>query len=368
MYLILHAFSRRNSGDGLLVDLTLEALSDAGISRSDCAILALHPESFESSLTVHRAPGEPFGRISPRLVSAGAAVLLDGALGGRAGLVGTLVRNSKGLVAVGGGYLVADSPTRQAGVLLNHMVQLSAAARADIPTVYLPQSIGPLHGFVGSMTRARLARLDRLYVRDDRTMSELSLPNARRIGDLAVLKLARQMTSIEMPPPVGRPVIVARDLPRPGRYLELLDRLADGLEAPVWAVQADVPGPRSDAAFYGRIGRSHTGTLPEMLRTGPPGVVVSVRLHGAIAALLAGWPAIHLSYERKGWGAYEDLGIRDYVHDARSFDPDRVVEQVHALAADPSAFWQRIKTASAALTGQYDQMVGDLRSRLATER
>lgn len=365
MYLILHAFSRRNSGDGLLVDLTLEALANAGIAREDCAILALDPESFEDDVVVHRAPGEPFGRFSPRLVSAGAWLLVDGASSGRVGSVAQLARDASAMIAVGGGYLVADSPTRQAGVLFNHMVQLSAAARASIPTVYLPQSIGPLHGVVGSMTRRRLARLDRLYVRDDLTLSELALPNARRIADLAVLKLSRQILDIDTPPPNGRPVIVARDLPRPGRYLTLLNRLGERLSAPVWAVQADVPGPRSDAAFYARLGRRHDGLFADMLRAGPPGVVVSVRLHGAIAALLAGWPAIHLSYERKGWGAYEDLGIRDYVHDARDFDPARVAAQALSLAADPAPFWQQIRTAAKNLTGQYDLIVADLRSRLA---
>ena len=55
MYLILHGFSRRNAGDGLLVDLTLEPLEAAGIARDDCALLALDPESFGDLARVHRA-------------------------------------------------------------------------------------------------------------------------------------------------------------------------------------------------------------------------------------------------------------------------------------------------------------------------
>ena len=161
------------------------------------------------------------------------------------------------------------------------------------------------------MTRARLARVDRIYVRDDLTLSELALPNCRRVGDLAVMKLARRIGEIQPRTPTGRPVIVDRDLPRPGGCLPALDRRAAGLEAPLWAAQADAPGPRSDLAFCRLLGREGDGSFADVLRGSAPGVVISVRLHGAISALLAGWPAIHLSYESKGWGAHEDLGIRD---------------------------------------------------------
>ena len=92
--------------------------------------------------------------------------------------------------------------------------------------------------------------------------------------------------------------------------------------------------------------------------------MISVRLHGAIASLIAGRPAVHLAYERKGWGAYEDLGLGDYVHDARRFDPDLVADQVDRLARDPSAFWDCIAKAAPDLRAQYDKLVGELRRRL----
>ena len=77
MYLILHGFSRRNAGDGLLVDLTLEALAEAGIERQDCALLALDPGSFADLAHVYRAPGEPTARPSLRLGLAGLELLAD---------------------------------------------------------------------------------------------------------------------------------------------------------------------------------------------------------------------------------------------------------------------------------------------------
>jgi len=367
MYLILHAFSRRNAGDGLLVDLTLEALEAAGVARSECALLALDPESFPDFGTVFRAPGEPSARVSWKLFQAGLNLGVNLVSGGTVGSVPALVRRSKGLIAVGGGYLVADSLVRQAGVLLNHMTQLSSASRSDVPTVYLPQSIGPLDGIAGRMARNHLAGMDRVFVRDDKTMAELSLPNTRRIGDLAVLKLARQIEEISPVDPQGQTILVGRDLPNPDTYLENLDQLAEKLEAPRWAVQADTRGPRSDKAFYERRGYKDAEPFGTLLEAGVPGVVVSVRLHGAIAALLAGRPAIHLSYERKGWGAYEDLGIAEYVHDARSFDVDSVLRQVRVLQADPAEFWERIRSAAPSLKAQYQEMVTEMRSLLVPE-
>ena len=358
---IIHAFSRANAGDGLLVDLTYEALQDAGVARDDCMLLALDPESFADIPNVVRAPGEPAARPSLKLLDAGRELISSAAGIGR---VRAQLAGVDALVAVGGGYLVADSFTRQAGVLANHLAQLNAAAAHRGATIYLPQSIGPLHGLAGQWTRRALAQMDRVWARDDVTMNELALPNMRRCPDLAVMKLARSLDSMRHQPVSGAPVLVARDLPTSGDYLSRLRGLAQALPGAEWAFQADTPGPRSDRAFYAREGFSDAGALARLLER-PGGPVVSVRLHGAIGALLAGRPAIHLAYERKGWGAYEDLGLRDFVHDARRFDPDTVAAQVKALTADPAPFRERINAAKAALARSWDEMVGDIAERLA---
>ena len=103
MYLILHAFSRRNSGDGLLVDLTMEALEAAGVSRQNCALLALDPDSFPEIEAAYRAPGEPAARMSPRLAMAGVELACDLLSAGRLGSVAKLAAKADGMIAVGGG-------------------------------------------------------------------------------------------------------------------------------------------------------------------------------------------------------------------------------------------------------------------------
>jgi polysaccharide pyruvyl transferase WcaK-like protein len=364
MYLILHGFSRRNSGDGLLVNLTLEALEAAGVDRSQCHLLALDPESFADLEHVHRAPGEPTAQMSWRLVKA-AGELADDLLGGSD--VEMLAQEAKGMIAVGGGYLVTDSLTRQAGVLLNHMVQMRVAARAQVPTIYLPQSVGPLHGPVGMMTRRVIAGIDRFYLRDDISMRELPGPNFRRCPDLAVMKLARSLPRyVDAVAQAAPTILVGRALPDDGDYVQRLRQLSATVDDPIWAVQADVAGPRSDRTFYQQHGWTDGGSLSEVVAQHPSSVVVSVRLHGAIASLIAGRPAIHLSYERKGWGAYEDLGIAEFVHDARNFDPDLVAAQVRELQSSPRRFWDAIAAAVPRLQSHYEDMVADLRARLIT--
>ena len=357
---IIHAFSRANSGDGLLVDLTFEALQDAGIARGECVLLALDPQSFADIPGVLRAPGEPAARPSLKLLDAGREVISSFA---GVGQVRAQLARADALVAVGGGYLVADSLTRQGGVIANHLAQLRAAARHLGPAIYLPQSIGPLCGMAGHWTREALARMDRIWARDDTTMRELALPNMRRCPDLAVMKLAKSFATLEPQATEGAPVLVARHLPACGDYLARLHALQQMLPGAAWGVQADTPGPRSDRAFYQREGLTDAGSLGELLSR-PGGPIVSVRLHGAIGALLAGRPAIHLAYERKGWGAYEDLGLAEFVHDARTFDPALVAAQVKALTADPGPFWDRVAAARLALSAAWDTMVADLASRI----
>ncbi len=380
---VLHAFSRKNAGDGLLVDLTLRVLEQAGLDARACRILALDAASFADLADVRAVPGEPRGaRPSRRLAGAalealraGAAELVDRAplkaavpsiTARLAGEVGAMLEGVDGVVAVGGGYLVADSVVRQGGVLLNHMPQLLAAGRARVPSIYLPQSIGPLRGPVGELARRALSRIDVVYARDDETLAELAgVTDVRRCPDLAVLRLAESLAGIPMPSggAGGPTVVVGRELPRAPGYHDRLRELGSTVPSPLWAVQADVDGPRSDRQFLRALRLPDAGDLGALLPRHTPGVVVSVRLHGAIASLLAGWPAIHLSYERKGYGAYEDLGISEWVHDARRFDVGKVRAQVLELHEDPRRLFSRIEARLPALARAHDALVAELATR-----
>jgi polysaccharide pyruvyl transferase WcaK-like protein len=308
-------------------------------------------------------------RVSPRLAGAAGSLLASTATlasGGRwtPGTLADLTSEARLVVAVGGGYLRTPDLVSGGGVVANHLAQLQLAAAAPCPAIYLPQSIGPLRGPAGRLVGRLLRGVDTVHVRDDRSAREVShWRDVQRTPDLAVLHLAEQ------PPPRSgvdddRVVLVPRSLGGAPGYPQRLLALAGRLRRVCWAVQADVPGPKSDRAFVRALGEEPAGTLASVLPD-VPGVVVSVRLHGAIQALLAGRPTVHLAYDRKGWGAYEDLGIASWVHDVRTFDVSRVAEQVRALQADPTAFWDAIGGRRPALLAAGEALTADLRRRLS---
>ena len=93
-------------------------------------------------------------------------------------------------MSVGGGYLRAGDAPESFGTLFNHFPQLVAAGRSDAPSVYLPQSIGPLKGPVGTLVRRALARIDQCCLRDESSVREVGprvtvtrLPDLKYVRD-----------------------------------------------------------------------------------------------------------------------------------------------------------------------------------------
>jgi polysaccharide pyruvyl transferase WcaK-like protein len=372
MIAVTHAFSRRNAGDSLLVDLTLSRLERAGVPASECCVIALDAGSFHDLPHVHQVPGEPWKKVSLRLVPAGAqlgmsslAVWSRGRL--RFGELAGIIGGATGLVGVGGGYLRSGTAVEAVGCLVNHVPQLALVAESKAPSIYLPQSTGPLRGPVGRIIGRLLRRVDLVCVRDDESMDDLRpYVAASRLPDLAVLRLAEELS---LAPPEERSggqhvVFVGRALRGTAGFGESLVRLSDQVRPVTWAIQSDALGKKSDRRFYKRLGREARGSVLEVLEQLGSGVVVSVRLHGALQALLAGWPAIHLSYDRKGRGAYQDLGLDSFVHDARRFDPGLVAGQVESLRRDPGGYWAAVEARRTELLRASETLSVELRRRL----
>ncbi|MCL2781240.1 MAG: polysaccharide pyruvyl transferase family protein [Actinomycetia bacterium] len=369
MIAVTHAYSRANAGDGLLIDLTLKRLHRAGIDPAEIVVLAMDPASLTDLTNVvglgtatrafdratlraaRNAVGLAFNPVTRRVFPGRPAAVLE---------------RADAFVAVGGGYLRAGSYVNAIGTTLNHLPPLLAAARSDAPSVYLPQSVGPLRGPVGEMVRRLLARTSAVHLRDDRSSTELADKNVRRTPDLAVLELAETLSDVPVHEKLhGSPMIVARALPRAQSYPERLRRLASGLGAVTWGVQTEGSADKSDRTFYRDMGFTAGGLVRDVL-AGNTGPVISVRLHGALQALLAGVPAIHLGYERKSWGAFQDLGLERFVHSARSFDPARVIEQVIALRRDASGYWSSLTEAAPRLAERSSGLDDSLRALIGT--
>jgi polysaccharide pyruvyl transferase WcaK-like protein len=187
-----------------------------------------------------------------------------------------------------------------------------------------------------------LRQAEAVCVRDDRSLAELNgLENVHRMPDLAVQEVG--FSNARRQPTTGRVGLVIRSLPRFQQYVPRLRALIDLLgERVVLLMQSDVGRGNSDSRFMRDLGLRPQARLKEALADEAVDVVISVRMHGSLETVLTGVPSIHLSYERKGFSAYEDLGIPAWVHHAGRFDPTAVVGQACALIDSPSEYWQRI--------------------------
>jgi len=361
---VIHAYSRVNAGDGLLVDLTMQRLARAGVAPEDVTVVAMDAAAFAD--LPHVVKLGTSGRRADR-ETAGAALaglgVAAGAFSGRRGFgpAAHALAAADAFVAVGGGYLRAGTRVNVIGTALNHLPPLLAAARSRRPSIYLPQSVGPLSGWVGKLVRSYLGAIDEVHVRDDRSMAALRhAANVRRTPDLAVLEVAQELTGSISPCEVtGPPIVIARALGNadsyPGRLHDLAARLGDV----AWGVQAEGSAAKSDRTFYDQLGVRADARVSELLATSC-GPVVSVRLHGSVQSIMSGVPAVHLGYERKSWGAYEDLGLQKWVHSARGFDAGLVAAQVRELQADPTPFWAAIGARAQYLqdsSGELDQSI-----------
>ena len=97
----------------------------------------------------------------------------------------------------------------------------------------------------------------------------------------------------------------------------------------IYGLQSITRG-NDDLAYYKDqgIGREYIPLRECLACKDKPDLVVSVRLHGALEAILSGIPAYHISYERKGFGAYQDLGVSDWVSNSGNFEVNDVINHI----------------------------------------
>ncbi|QRR07598.1 polysaccharide pyruvyl transferase family protein [Burkholderia sp. MS455] len=370
---LLHAYSRSNSGDGLLVDLSIDLLREAFGTNVRTTIVAADPDSFAGS---DRSIGAPV------LAQRSVAGRLAAAVRGPATLSAVLA-DADLIVGVGGGYLRALTVAEALRLEVGHLLQLRAARASGKPTVYLPQSVGPVRAGLPIASRAWQARVAALlgecatvFVRDDRSFAMLSgNSNTRRAPDLAALAFGMQRPRPAISPnaPVRHVALVLRAAPRWSRaqcahYRRAIDRLIARIASRSrisLAVQSKGRG-NDDTAFYRQFGVARPlPALRHILADDPPDFVVSVRLHGALESILAGVPAFHLSYERKGFGAFADLGLDDWVVNAADFDADAVADRLYAPSA-ASRFWTAATNRADALRYKRAELIAALRDAAGT--
>jgi polysaccharide pyruvyl transferase WcaK-like protein len=363
--LLLHAYDAFNSGDSLLVSGAIELVTDAGHDLTGLTLVAMVPESFGQlapGLAAVMPPVEKMpttARARVQMVASAAETLVLTGRGRRR--LRDLAEGSALVVGVGGAYLRATHFRDTVVTAAYHLPQLQAAARSTTPSVYLPQSIGPLKGPTGLRIRQALTAISSVMCRDDRSFHDLAgLRNVRRVPDVAVLAVGKAVEAGRPPrSPGGRVAIIARDLRKAPGLMPALRALKELLPDAVWAVQSRAVG-QDDAVFYEKIGIATSGTAAAVLQRPDVSASVSIRLHGSLESIIQGVPSVHLGYERKAAGAYGDLGVTNWLHDARSFDPTLVAKQAADLAGRPDPFWAAVATRSPGLVESRNEIVEQL--------
>ncbi|MFE4498556.1 polysaccharide pyruvyl transferase family protein [Rhodococcus sp. NPDC056743] len=313
--LVLHAYSAENAGDGLLVRETLSLIRDAFGANAQITVAASHPDTF-TGLDVEIVDSSP------------------SLFGYNRSYVKTLRSLSEFdvIVGVGGGYLRAGHATEAIKMALVHGPQLLAASRTRTPSIYLPQSIGPASPLIGRLLNSRLTNVEIVHVRDDRSSVEFAQAGVVRTSDLAILSSSpRQTASFDVD---SIPVVSIRSVR--GKISPLVIDFSRQVGVFDGYVQSATAG-NNDTESMRSIGPRRILSRQELMSPGfgeKSRVVVAVRLHAALMALQAGHFVIHLAYERKGFGAFEDLGLDAFVHNVNKFEPFRVVRQMRALLDD----------------------------------
>ncbi|TDN70722.1 glycosyltransferase [Paraburkholderia sp. BL10I2N1] len=348
---LLHAYSSRNSGDGLLVKLSLRAIREAGF-RQPITVVCLDPASFAGYLDDPQLELISLRRFVART------------------LAHAWRRRGPVFFGVGGGYLRAGTWKEGCKTLVAHGLQIVCASLwGPRARIYLPQSVGPFSTAPGRVLKWLVRRrVDTIFLRDDKSVRELDHRHAVRIGDLVVLEISKrphapQLAASDSLAHVARRKVyfVFRDLsgkPYADAYIAKLRRLVELTPDASLALQSAGRG-NSDDVFYRRVfGVESAPALRDVIRS-EDAIVLSVRLHGSLESVLGGLPSIHIAYERKGQAAYGDLGLSEYAFHAESFDPEAVAASIEKLRHDPAPFWQKLASLSVNRYTQLLKLIGD---------
>jgi hypothetical protein len=189
--LIANAYSSSNSGDGLLVDETVQLVREAFGPSTELTLLASYPESFQHL-------GIEVIRTKPTI---------RGYESEYRHLLRSNFSDFDLIVGVGGGYLRAGSCVELLKTALVTGPQLFQAAKSPTPAVYMPQSIGPARLGSKPFLAHYLKRLNKVWVRDDRSLTEFASSGAERSPDLAILGMQRRFLEFDQ---VSPPVLTVR--------------------------------------------------------------------------------------------------------------------------------------------------------------
>lgn len=358
---LFHAYRAANRGDGWLVELAQDIIEEA--CGSQAVTFALDPTNM---------PGET-RRVLDRQRPLRAVVA--------AGLTffpasDRPVRTMVGLpdpkdvsfgFGVGGAYLRSNDRVHELVVRSHQLPQLDLLAELGERSAYLPISIGPFRSGLRERVEDRLRHVGLVAVRDDVSARELShLPNVVRIPDLAVLSVGHRRPE-RRTGEQGVIGVAVRALSGSNLGMETGAALAGRGRTVRYGIQSSVGRTNDDTELYASAGvLDGAMDLSDLLDSEPPpSVVIAGRLHAALHSISAGFPTIHIGYERKSWGAYKDLGIDKWVVNAWDTSPEQLMELVDELEREPEAYWASLEASCARIDAERSALIAELAGRFA---
>jgi polysaccharide pyruvyl transferase WcaK-like protein len=338
---LFNCYSTSNSGDGLLVDLAVAEIKKRH-PTSEVTIVASDPSSFVSDS--YRVIPNEFAvqgvKFVPWIIL---KLVLFIVFGGYRSTLYTPIKSFDAVYSVGGGYIRFGSCLETLKTVVVHLSQLAwINSNFTGPHVLFSQSIGPFRVFTPSLLKCFLNHTQQIQLRDDRSFNDLADRglNIVRCKDFAVQEFIHKMQNFANAAESGSVtlkkkecVVVLRDLrlnhKNTVNILKKLDLALNGFDV-IYATQSTVGG-NNDDEFYSKYGMVSSGKLKEVLLVHKDAIVLSVRLHGAIESMLSGNKTFHLSYERKGFGAFEDMNLQEFVANVYAFDEKDIGVRLNKL-------------------------------------
>jgi polysaccharide pyruvyl transferase CsaB len=257
------------------------------------------------------------------------------------------VRRADGVVFGGGGLLQDKTSALN---LPYHLSRLGLARMRRTPYVAVGLGVGPLETRVGrALARAAMTRAQGVSVRDDDSATLLGSTGVRGVRVTADPALGLPLPRVAVrdrlvvslrPWSPGRGVLPASVRARrttPDTWLRAwaasLDEAAHatGLDVHLVALQADRDGPLHDAVadrMRAPVTTARPGLHEVVDEVATGRLVVAMRYHAGIAAVLAARPTVLVGYSLKVDSLAAELG-HGGAH--RAWDPDGVRDLVGAL-------------------------------------
>jgi polysaccharide pyruvyl transferase WcaK-like protein len=334
---LLNGYSRRNPGDGWLIELAAALIEEAAtFANAEATITAVLVDASSWDVPIKAEIAPLFGSSSKvGITFRGLERLLSDWPQRRTAVLGEPMR-----IAVGGGYLRSKTLKEAATVLVVHIPQLLGNV-----SVMLPQSIGPWKWMPERVVK-RILSAPHVLARDDQTIEDLSKlgVHADRVADMAVLEIAAR--GVPMDRVVGDRIVLS---PRSVNGVDIVSgvhQILDFYPEAELAYQAEVGSANDDRAFqrsaFPKRPTSSVRSVLDSLDQQVP-VMIAGRLHAALEAISRGVPAVHLGYERKSIAAFRDLGLADFVVDVRASEwASDAADAARRIVVDPDAYWARL--------------------------